>query len=176
MDGLAFNVVHDRGIFEAKGGCMQKIVGVEEDCELDIPEGCEAVIEQHVRWRQGLMEGGVGHLETILTDDFRFTTFDTRFASGSMDKKGYIALNKAFDKVSIRWLGMTARRQGKMVTLLIFSEVNDSFSGDTGEGMPSDKELTDIMTGRKIAYGTGWRLADNGEWQCFNHHVFGFPD
>jgi hypothetical protein len=141
----------------------------------DIQEGCEEVVRQLERWTNALMAGEFDVLEEVLAPDFQFTV-DPQFAGGRLDKQRFIALDRKIKSCSIRFLGITARRMGDMVTSLVFAEVHEEFAGDLGPGMPSAEEMATLMNGARLAYGSGWRRNASGQWQCFSHHVFGFID
>jgi ketosteroid isomerase-like protein len=141
----------------------------------DVPAGCEGVVQQLERWTGALMARDFDQLEDILAPDFQFTV-DPKFGGGRMDKQRFIALDRQIKSCSIRFLGITVRRMGSIATSLAFAEVHEEFTGDLGPGMPSAEEMAATMNGARIAYGSGWRQNERGEWQCFSHHIFGFID
>jgi ketosteroid isomerase-like protein len=141
----------------------------------DIQEGCEGVVVQLERWTGALMAKDFDQLDEILAPDFQFTV-EPRFGGGRMNKERFIAFDRKIKNCSIRFLGITVRRMGNMATSLAFAEVHEEFSGDLGPDMPSAEEMAATMNGARIAYGSGWRQAASGQWQCFSHHIFGFID
>jgi ketosteroid isomerase-like protein len=141
----------------------------------DVQEGYEGVVRQLERWTGALMAGDVDQLEHILAPDFQFTV-EPRFAGGRLDKARFIELDRKIKRCDIRFLGITVRGMGNMATSLAFAQVSEEFEGDLGPGMPSAAEMARVMDGARLAYGSGWRRGENGEWQCFSHHIFGFID
>lgn len=139
----------------------------------DIQEGCEGVVGQLERWTNALMVGEFDILEEVLAPDFQFTV-EPKFGGGRMDKAQFIALDRKIKSCSINLIDLTARKMGNLVTTLAMAEVSESFEGDLGPGMPSAEEMAATMQNARLAYGSGWRVGDDGTWQCFSHHVFGF--
>lgn len=139
----------------------------------DIQEGCEGVAQQLKRWTDALMAGDFEVLDEVLAPDFQFTV-DPKYGGGRMDKARFIEFDRKIKSCSIKFLGITARRMGGMVTSLAFAEISEEFSGDLGSDMPSAAEMKQTMTNARLAYGSGWRMGANGQWQCFSHHIFGF--
>lgn len=139
----------------------------------DIQPGCEGAIAQLKRWVNGLMTGDFDVLEEVLAPDFQFTV-EQRFAGGRMNKAQFIAFDRKIKSCEITLLGITARKMGNLVTSLVFAEVTEEFQGDLGPDMPPAEEMAAVMQGARMAYGSGWRMGENGQWQCFSHHIFGF--
>ena len=141
----------------------------------EIQQGCEDVARQLKRWTDALMMREFDVLDEVLAPDFQFTA-DPKYGGGRMDKARFIEMDRKIKNCSIKFLGITARRLGGMITSLAFAEVSEEFEGDLGPGMPSAAEMAQTMKAAKLAYGSGWRLGENGQWQCFSHHIFGFID
>ena len=139
----------------------------------DIEPGCEGVALQLKRWTDALMVQDFDVLEEVLHDDFQFTV-DPQFAGGRMDKKRFIALDRKIKSCEIKFLGITARKMGDIITSLAFAEVSEEFEGDLGPDMPKAEDMAAMMQGAKLAYGSGWRQGADGQWQCVSHHIFGF--
>lgn len=139
----------------------------------DIGPGCEPVLAQLKRWTDALMAKDFDVLEEVLHEDFQFTV-DPQFAGGRMNKTRFIALDRKIKSCDIKFLGITARKMGDLITSLAFAQVTEEFEGDLGPDMPKAEEMAAMMQGAKLAYGSGWRQGPNGEWQCVSHHIFGF--
>ena len=140
----------------------------------DIGPGCEAEVQQLERWTNALMAKDFDVLEDVLHPEFQFTV-DPKYAGGRLRKAGFIAFDRKIKECSIDLLSVTARKMGdQMITTLVMAELTEEFEGDLGPDMPSAAEMKDVMTGARMAYGSGWKKGDDGEWQCFSHHIFGF--
>ena len=142
----------------------------------DIEPGCEVVVQQLERWTNALMAKDFDVLEDVLAPDFQFTV-DPKFAGGRMGKAKFIEFDRKIKECSINLLSITARKMGEhMMTSLVLAEVTEEFEGDLGPDMPPAAEMKEVMTGARMAYGSGWKKGATGEWQCFSHHIFGFVE
>ncbi len=139
----------------------------------DVPEDCEGAYAQLQRWINALMVQDFDVLEEVLAADFQFTV-EPRYRGGRMDKAEFIALDRKIESCTIDLMEVTMRRRGPMITSLIFAEVTETLSEDPGPGMPSREEMNATMQRAHLAYGSGFRLEDDGQWRCFSHHIFGF--
>ncbi|KQX19208.1 MULTISPECIES: hypothetical protein [unclassified Sphingomonas] len=139
----------------------------------DIEPGCEGVALQLKRWTDALMVQDFDVLEDVLHEDFQFTV-DPQFAGGRMNKTRFIELDRKIKSCEIKFLGITARKMGDLITSLAFAQVTEEFEGDLGPDMPKAEDMAAMMQGAKLAYGSGWRMGPKGEWQCVSHHIFGF--
>lgn len=140
----------------------------------DVEPGCEPVVAQLERWTGALMRKDFDVLEDVLAPDFQFTV-DPKFAGGRMGKAEFIAFDRKIKSCSIDLLKVTARRMSDdVITSLILAQVSEELDGDLGPDMPSAEEMGDMMKDARLAYGSGWRRSDAGDWQCFSHHIFGF--
>jgi hypothetical protein len=140
----------------------------------DVEPGCEGAVLQLERWTHALMGGNVDALDEILSTDFQFTV-EPRFAGGRMNKEQFIAFDRKIRSCEIDLEKVIARKMGSLVTILTLARVNEEFSEDLGPDMPSRAEMSDTMKDARLAYGSGFR-EDEGRWQCFSHHIFGFVE
>ncbi len=137
----------------------------------DIEAGCEGAVAAMKGWIDALATGDFEYLEKVLADDFLFTC-DPKFNGGQIRKSEFIEMDKNIKSADIRFVGLTARRMGKMVITQVFANVREEFKGELGPNMPSAAEMKSFMENKTMAYASAWREAD-GQWQCFDHHFFG---
>ena len=97
----------------------------------DIEPGCEGVASQLKRWTNALMAREFDVLEEVLAPDFQFTA-DPKYGGGRMDKARFIEMDRKIFNCSIKFLGITARKCGRVITSLAFAEVSEEFQGDLG--------------------------------------------
>lgn len=140
----------------------------------DIGPGCEGVDVALYKWIDALAAGDADVLNDILTDDFQLTC-DPSIANGRMNKEQFIEFDRHISEAKIEILSFTARRCEDTAITQIFARVEEKFSSDPAGA--SAEQLGGIVgSGRTLAYATGWRPSANGEWLCFQHHLFGAVD
>lgn len=109
-------------------------------------------------------------------DDFLGTA--QPWPSLSVDKEKMIALDRAIEKMDVKWLKVTAHQLGDTVITLGIVKYFDEQFGDNSEiaeGMPSGNDLSKLTHGKSVAYVNGWRQRD-GVWQIFDHHMVGIVE
>ena len=120
----------------------------------------------------------------------RYDWFDQHFADDflgtaqpwptlNVDKEKMIALDKAIEKMDVKWQKVTAHKlsDDTVVTLGIVKYFDEQFgdNSDIADGMPSGSDLAQLTHGKSVAYINGWRLVGD-VWQIFDHHMVGIVD
>lgn len=139
----------------------------------DIGPGCEGVDVALEDWIGALAAGEAHRLQEILTEDFQLTC-DPDVAGGRMNKAQFIEFDSHIRDCTIEFLSFTARRYNDTAITQIFAKVEERFEGDPVGTTAED--LSKIVGGRILAYASAWRTSGNGDWKCFQHHLFGPVD
>ena len=90
------------------------------------------------------------------------------------DKAQFIEFDRHIRECTIDILSFTARRYNDTAVTQVFARVEERFEGDPVGTTAT--ELSRIVGGRVLAYASAWRPGENGEWQCFQHHLIGPVD
>jgi hypothetical protein len=134
----------------------------------------QVVIGRLRSWARALEMGKFDVLEDVLADDFISTCFNCnpKVFGFALRKRAFIEMDHHITNCTIDFKGIWGERLGDMVMTRAIAKVSETFVGDMGPDFPTAEEMSKSMSGRTLAYASGWRLY-GGIWRCFNHHLFG---
>src|SRR5690606_9762336 len=125
----------------------------------------------HDQWGDAIAHKKYDWFERHFADDFLGTA--QPWPTLSVDKQKMIDLDKAIEKMEVRWTYIKARKFGDVVLVNgLVRYDKEEFKPNTiiGEGMPTGSQLSGLVNGRSALYVCAWR--HNGSvWQLFDHHM-----
>jgi len=135
-------------------------------------QASQIVSQLYLAWAKALTGHDASWFERHIASDFSLTAhpFPVRF-----DKRKFIEVDMQIENTQIKFLDIRARAVSDILVSQAIAEVKEDFKADLGAGMPSAEEITNLLSGRVLAYSSAWRK--HGEvWQCFDHHMIGPVD
>jgi ketosteroid isomerase-like protein len=133
-------------------------------------EATKIVSKLYNEWADALTSHRAEWFERHIADDFALTAHP--FSKLRLDKKEFIAVDMQIENTQIKFLDIKATSAGEILISQAVAEVKEDFKADLGAGMPSAAEVTNLLSGKVLAYASAWRKKAD-VWQCFDHHMIG---
>jgi hypothetical protein len=133
-------------------------------------EATKVVSKLYREWADALANHREDWFQRHISDDFALTAHP--FSQLRLNKKEFIAVDMKAENTQIKFLDIKATSAGEILISQAVAEVKEDFKADLGAGMPSAAEVTNMLSGKVLAYASAWRK-NADVWQCFDHHMFG---
>jgi ketosteroid isomerase-like protein len=136
-------------------------------------EATQKISKLYHEWANALTRHEAEWFERHIAPDFTLTTHP--FFGLSLKKREFIEVDMQIQNTKIKFLEIRAHAVGNIITSQAIAEVKEDFKADLGQGMPSAAEVSQLLSGKTLAYASAWRKAGDS-WQCFDHHLIGPVD
>jgi ketosteroid isomerase-like protein len=133
-------------------------------------DATKLITELSGQWAAALRDHRYDWFERHLAEDFVFTAHP--FPGVHLKKQMFIEVDKKIDKAEIQFVSIHAEAAGDIIISRTVADVKEEFGADLGPGMPTAVEVTQMLSGKRLAYTSAWRNVGS-IWQCFDHHMVG---
>jgi hypothetical protein len=133
--------------------------------------------KQFEAWVTAIQRRDFEWFERNLTEDFTVTAHP--FPTLSLDRRKFIEVDKSILEIDIDFLRVVAtitdETAGIALSHCLAHIKKEVFHADVNKAataVPDSLQLTSALSGKTVAYASGWRLKGES-WQCFDHHLIG---